>query len=49
MDNYNIDEMTLAEMIALYVSIPIDDRPNHYLLRLHIEMLQYKTPIGHSL
>ena len=38
MVDYNIDEMSLAEMIALYNSIPIADRPYHYLLRLHIEM-----------
>ena len=38
MDNYNIDEMSLDEMIAFYNSIPIAERPNHYLLRLHIEM-----------
>ena len=33
---YNSDEMTLAEMVALYNSLPIANRPDHYLLHLHI-------------
>jgi|TARA_B100001094_G_scaffold222935_1_gene217031 hypothetical protein len=36
MVDYNIDEMSLAEMIALWNSIPIADRLDHYLLHLHI-------------
>jgi hypothetical protein len=33
---YNIDTMTLAERVALYNSLPIADRADHYLLYLHI-------------
>jgi hypothetical protein len=36
---YNIDEMTLSEMIAFYNALPIEERPNHWLLRLHIEAM----------
>ena len=36
MVNYNLDKMTLAEMIALWNSLPLCDRPNHYLLYQHI-------------
>jgi hypothetical protein len=36
---YNIDTMTLAEMIAFYNALPIEERPNHWLLKLHIETL----------
>ena len=33
---YNIDEMTLSEMVTFYNALPIADRPDHYLLHLHI-------------
>jgi len=33
---YNIDEMTLSEKIKVWNDLPIADRPNHYLLHLHI-------------
>jgi len=36
---YNIDEMTLSEMIAFYNALPIEERHNHWLLRLHIEAM----------
>ncbi len=42
MRNYNIDEMTLPEMIVLYSKIPRDEIQEHWLLKLHIECLLAK-------
>ena len=33
---YNIDEMTLSEMVTFYNALSIEERPNHWLLHLHI-------------
>ncbi len=36
--NYNIDEMTLAEKILLWRSIPDNEKGDHWLLKIVIEV-----------